>query len=177
MSSRSRVLPLVSFALVTVALAIQPISSQSPRFYPDDPIGRDDDMALDASKVVPIEDSNGYDFVANTFANPGVRHDIRAQNVNTVDEVPDSSWFVNRIGHRPMSTAEIVRGPDRLESISLDGWKVSGGKSSGLQAGFRMTDPAGQIYQIEFDPPSNPEMATGAEQMPVGALHAQLFRS
>ncbi len=24
-------------------------------------------------------------------------------------------------------------------------------------------DPAGQLYQIEFDPPSNPEMATGAE--------------
>ena len=172
MSSKSRVLLLVSLALVTIALAIQPLSSQSPRFYPDDPIGRDDDTAFDASKVVPIEDSNGYDFVANTFANPGVRHDIRARNVNTVDEVPDSSWFVNRIGHRPMSTAEIVRGPDRLESISLDGWKVSGGKSSGLQAGFRMTDPAGQLYQIEFDPPSNPEMATGAEMIGTAFYHA-----
>ena len=45
-----------------------------------------------------IEDSNVYDFVANTFGDLGIRHDVRAQNVNTIDEVPDSSWFVNRIG-------------------------------------------------------------------------------
>ncbi len=54
------------------------MSSQSPAFYPDDPIAVDDDMSLDASKVVPIEDSNIYDFVENTFANPGIRHDVRA---------------------------------------------------------------------------------------------------
>jgi hypothetical protein len=168
----SRYRALLSVALVAAGLAVQPLLSQSPRFFPDDPIARDDDMALDASKVTVIEDSNGYDFVANTFAKPGVRHDVRAQNVNTVDEVPDSSWFVNRIGLRPMSTAEIVRGPDRLESISLEGWKVSGGKSSGLQPGFRMTDPSGQLFQIEFDPPSNPEMATGAEVIGTAFYHA-----
>ena len=93
-------------------------------------------------------------------------------NVNTIDEVPDSSWFVNRIGQRTLSTAELVRGPDRFDSVSLDGWKVSGGKSSGLQPGFRMTDPSGQLYQIEFDPPSNPEMATGAEIIGTAFYHA-----
>ena len=149
-----------------------PVSSQSPAFYPDDPIGFDDDMSLDASKVVPIEDSNIYDFVENTFASPGIRHDVRALNVNTIGEVPDSSWFVNRVGRRTLSTAELVRGPDRFDSVSLDGWKVSGGKSSGLQPGFRMTDPSGQLYQIEFDPPSNPEMATGAEIIGTAFYHA-----
>ena len=149
-----------------------PVSSQSPAFYPDDPIGFDDDMSLDASKVVPIEDSNIYDFVENTFASPGIRHDDRALNVNTIGEVPDSSWFVNRIGQRTLSTAELVRGPDRFDSVSLDGWKVSGGKSSGLQPGFRMTDPSGHLYQIEFDPPSNPEMATGAEIIGTAFYHA-----
>ena len=93
-------------------------------------------------------------------------------NVNTIGEVPDSSWFVNRIGRRTLSTAELVRGPDRFDSISLDGWKVSGGKSSGLQPGFRMTDPSGHLYQIEFDPPSNPEMATGAEIIGTAFYHA-----
>ena len=159
-------------ALTAIALFVQPALSQRPVFYPDDPIAVDDDMALDASKVVPIEDSNGYDFVANTFAKPGVRHDVRAGNVNTIDEVPDSSWFTNRMGRARMSTAEIVRGPDRFETISLDGWKVSGGKSTGLQPGFRMTDPSGQMYQIEFDPPSNPEMATGAEIIGTAFYHA-----
>jgi hypothetical protein len=155
-----------------VALALQVTSAGQPTFYPDDPIPVDDDMSLDASKVSAIEDSNGYDFVVNTFGNPGTRHDVRAGNVNTIDEVPDSSWFVNRVGRRMLSTAELVRGPDRFESISLDGWKVSGGKSSGLQPGFRMTDPSGHLYQIEFDPPSNPEMATGAEIIGTAFYHA-----
>ena len=158
--------------IAVIAIFVQPALSQRPVFYPDDPIAVDDDMSLDASKVVPVEDSNGYDFVTNTFAKPGVRHDVRAGNINTIDEVPDSSWFTNRMGRVRMSTADIVRGPDRLDTISLDGWKVSGGKSSGLQPGFRMTDPSGQTYQIEFDPPSNPEMATGAEIIGTAFYHA-----
>ena len=59
---------------------------------------------------MPIEDTNGYDFVVNTFGHPGERRDVRALNVNTVDEVPDSSWFTNRIGRKAMSTAESREG-------------------------------------------------------------------
>src|SRR5690349_13563521 len=119
-----RLKPETTAAIVAaIALFVQPGLTQRPVFYPDDPIAIDDDTALDASKVAPVEDSNGYDFVANTFAKPGVRHDVRAGNVNTIDEVPDSSWFANRIGRARMSTEEIVRGPDRLKTISLDGWK------------------------------------------------------
>jgi hypothetical protein len=135
-----------------------------PRFFPDDPIWVDDDMSIDASKVAPQEDSNGYDFVVHSFLKPGDRRDVRAMNVNTLDEVPDSSWFTNRIGRRDLPIAELVRGPDRTTSpVSLEGWIVSGGKSTGVQPGFRMTDPSGQLYQIEVDPPDNPEMASGAE--------------
>ncbi len=146
--------------------------SAGPRFYPDDPIWTDDDRAFDASKVKPIEDTNGYDFVVNTFGNPGERRDVRALNVNTVDEVPDSSWFTNRIGRRDMPVAEVVRGPDRTDRLSLDGWVVTGGKGSGVQPGFRMTDPQGQLYQIEVDPVANPEMATGAEIIGTAFYHA-----
>ena len=71
-----------------------------------------------------------------------------------------------------MSIADLVRGPDRVDSISLDGWMVSGGKATGVQPGFRMTDPTGTLYQIEFDPPSNPEMATGAEIIGTAFYHA-----
>jgi hypothetical protein len=154
------------------AVAAALVSTAQPRFYPDDPIWTDDDTRLDASKVGKVADSNGYDFVVNTVVKPGDKQSIRALNVNTVDEVPDSSWFVNRIGRRAMPRAEIVRGPDRVESISLDGWVVSGGKSAGVQAGFRMTDPTGHMYQIEFDPVSNPEMATGAEIIGTAFYHA-----
>jgi hypothetical protein len=159
-------------ACAVLALVMPTLHSATPRFYPDDPIRVDPDSLIDASNVEPHEDTNGYDFVVNTFAKPGDRRDIRSANVNTADEVPDSSWFTNRIGHRAMSLDEVVRGPDEFGRLSLDGWVISGGKSSGVQPGFRMSDPTGQIYQIEFDPPSNPDMATGAEIIGTAFYHA-----
>ena len=146
-----------------LALAGGVFTANTPRFYPDDPLWADDDASLDASRVVAVEDANSYDFVVNTFGKPGERRNVRALNVNTLDEVPDSSWFTNRIGRMRLPTADLVRGPDRVASVSLDGWVVSSGKSTGVQPGFRMTDPQGHLHQIEFDPPSNPELATGAE--------------
>jgi hypothetical protein len=145
----------------------------TPRFFPDDPIWSDDDRVFDASGVAEQEDSNGYDFIVHTFRAPGDRRDVRAMNVNTLDEVPDSSWFTNRIGRRTMTVAEVVRGPD-LDPMPMAfaGWHVSGDKGSGVQPGFRMRDPSGQTYQIEFDPPSNPEMATGAEIIGTAFYHA-----
>jgi hypothetical protein len=157
---------------VAVTSTIGVFTADAPRFYHDDPLWMDDDMALDASKVVAVEDANSYDFIVNTFANPGERRNVRAMNINTIDEVPDSSWFVNRIGRVPLATAALVRGPDRFESVSLDHWVVASGKSTGLQPGFRMTDPEGHLYQIEFDPPSNPELATGAEIIGTAFYHA-----
>ena len=159
-------------AAIAVLTSIAGLTTDGPRFYPDDPISIDDDAALDASAVVAVEDANSYDFVVHTFATPGDRRNVRAQNVNTLDEVPDSSWFVNRMGREAMAVADVVRGPDRVESLSLDGWIVSGGKSTGVQPGFRMTDPKGHLYQIEFDPPTNPEMATGAEIIGTAFYHA-----
>jgi hypothetical protein len=160
-------------ALAALGFALGPTPwSAVPRFYPDDPLWSDDDRAFDASKVVEVEDSNGYDFLVNTFGKPGERRDVRALNVNTVDEVPDSSWFTNRIGRRPMTIEQVVRGPDQIERVSMEGWVVSGGKSTGVQPGFRMTDPAGQLYQIEVDPPSNPELASGAEIIGTAFYHA-----
>ncbi len=79
-------------------------------------------MALDASGAAPIEGSNGYDFAEHTFFGVGDRRDIRAVNVNTIDEVPDSSWFTNRIGVRAMPLDEVVRGPNQLDTIVLLTW-------------------------------------------------------
>jgi hypothetical protein len=156
--------------LLAAGTAVSPRSA-SPRFYPDDPLWTDDDRSMDV-KAVPIEDTNGYDFVVNTFGQPGERRDVRALNVNTVDEAPDSSWFTNRIGRKAMSAAEIARGPDRVEHVNITGWKVSGGKTTGVQPGFRMTDSQGQTYQVEVDPPSNPELASGAEIIGTAFYHA-----
>ena len=40
-----------------------------------------------------------YEMTYNLFVQPGYKPSgLRAQNLNTIDEVPDSSWFTNRIG-------------------------------------------------------------------------------
>src|SRR5688572_28858272 len=99
-----------------------PVDVQSPRFLPDDPLQLDDDRSIDASGVTPIDGSNAYDFAEHTFGKPGDRRDVRAANVNTIDEVPDSSWFTNRIGRRAMTIEEIVKGPNQLETVGIDDW-------------------------------------------------------
>ena len=97
---------------------------------------------------------------------------MRAVNVNTIDEVPDSSWFTNRIGRREMSIDEIVRGPNQLDSVNIDGWPIVQEKSSGITPGYRVTDPTGHLYQVKFDPPEHPEMASGAEVIGAAIYHA-----
>jgi hypothetical protein len=161
--------------LAVAALVLGPIASPraaGPRFFPDDPIEVDNDRALDAGGAAPIETGNYYDFAHNTFGSPGQRADITALNINTVGEVPDSSWFTNRIGRAPMSIEDIVRGPDRFPTLNIDGWPIVRDKGTGLQPGYRVLDPSGHLYQIEFDPASNEEMATGAEIIGTAFYHA-----
>jgi hypothetical protein len=163
---------------VAAACAIAAPSAQHttrPFFLADDPVPVDDDRTRDASAAQPTDLGRYADFVLNTFASPADRRPIRALNVNTLDEVPDSSWFTNRIGVRDMSLEEIVRGPDRLRGVERADWIIVAGKDSGRQAGFRAVragDPEAELFQIEFDPRGNPEMATGAEIIGTAIYHA-----
>ena len=143
-------------ACLCVDAGVRAQNRAAPKFYPDDPILVDDDAAFDAGAVKEMELSEIYDFVQNTFASPGERADIRAVNVNTMDEVPDSSWFTNRIGVRQMSARELARGPNKFERLDADEWVVVSGKGpGGFHPGFRAIHPGDptQIYQLEVDPP------------------------
>jgi hypothetical protein len=147
----------------------------TPRFFPDDPIQVEDDRAFDAGGAEPIEGSNAYDFAEHTFFDRGDRRDIPAVNVNTLGDVPDSTWFTNRIGRRTMPLEEIVRGPNQLDTVSIDDWPIVQEKSSGITPGYRVTDPTGHLYQVKFDPPEHPEMASGAEVIGAAIYHALGF--
>src|SRR5688572_22004822 len=96
----------------------------SLRFFSDEPILRDDDAALDASGVKDLELSESYDFLLHTFASPADRAPIRAVNLNTLDEVPDSTWFTNRIGVRDLSREELLRGPNKFERLDAEDWII-----------------------------------------------------
>jgi hypothetical protein len=95
----------------------------------------------------------------------------RALDVNTLDEVPDSNWFEDRIGARPMTREEIATGPNR-GSAPQGPWTVTSGKMDGETPGLQMTDAAGQLYFVKFDPPAYPELASGAEVVSTKLLYA-----
>lgn len=141
------------------------------KFYPDDPLWRDPETQ-DASGVRPVDLSEQYDFVENTFLGAGDETLERAVNVNSVDEVPDSSWFTNRIGRDRFTAAQLARGPNRGEGPREGPWIVVAGKSEGITPGLTIRDTAGDIYFIKFDPPGNPEMASGAEIISTKFFHA-----
>src|SRR6185295_15845562 len=43
-----------------------------------------------------------------------------AVNVTSMDEVPDSSWFVNRIGLRPASPEEVTSAPCGTKTLDVE---------------------------------------------------------
>jgi len=168
-SSRlTRAMTVLAAGALAGALALD---AATPKFFPDDPIAVDVETQ-DASGVAEQDLSDPYDFLENTFMNPADTSDVRALNVNTIDEVPDSSWWTNRILHREMSVDEIARGP-MVGTGPKDGvWTIVASKNEGITPGLRITDSAGDLYFIKFDPPSNPEMATGAEVVTTPLFHA-----
>ena len=104
---RRRLIVITLLAALSVATA----STQGRRFYDDDPIARDADTE-DASKAKAWDVGLFYDLTVNLFVTAGrTPTNTRAQNVNTVDEVPDSSWFTNRsVSALPVD--QLVRGPN-----------------------------------------------------------------
>jgi hypothetical protein len=167
---RTRAVILVAVIVVSFWTVFASGRANGRKFYPDDPIRRDPETQ-NASHLKELPISELYDFAENSFFGAGDHTDTRAVNVNTVDEVPDSSWFTNRLGQREMSIDQLVKGPD-TGSGPTGVWTITGGKSEGVQPGFTMRDASGQLYFVKFDPPSNPEMASGAEVIATKFFHA-----
>jgi hypothetical protein len=138
------------------------VDTAEPKFRSDDPLAREPD-SQDAAKAQETEIglvySLGYDLFVTASRQPT---NLRAQNVNTIDEVPDSSWFTNRIGARPLTASQIVQQATPGAPPASAKWTVVREKSAGFAPGFTARDANGETWFISFDPPSNPEGATGA---------------
>src|SRR4029450_7496477 len=82
----------VLFAVAAVSLVTTAVvSTQRPRFYPDDPIGREPE-SQDASKAQPNEIEQMYEMVYNLFVEPGRKPpNVRAGTITTSTEVPGPS--------------------------------------------------------------------------------------
>lgn len=96
-----------------------------------------------------------------------------ALDVNALDEVPNSSWFTNRLSARPMTPEEVHRGacddPDDTPALP---WTVVGGKPDGANPGFQATDADGTRFLVKVDGVVQPERATTADVVGAALFHA-----
>ncbi len=87
-------------------------------------------------------------------------------NMNRFDEVPNSSWFINRIGQTTVSVDDILGVGAGFDGPDTSGtWTVFRHKAQGKMPGLWIKDSRGESYIIKFDPDTNPEMHTAATAM------------
>jgi hypothetical protein len=156
-----------SLAAVGAAIAVSASlstfgSASSPRFFDDDPIWVDQDTE-DAAGIEPLDVDLVTDLAANLALGSDVRTPVRAQNINSVGEVPDSSWYTNRLGRLALTPDDVFRGPDRTNGPAEGPWTVTSSKSDGVTPGFTIKDSTGQRWFLKFDPPGYRGMSTGTE--------------
>jgi hypothetical protein len=147
---------------VFVLLAARTPGGAGLRFYDDDPLTVEPETQ-DASGVQERDIDLVSDVLLNTFTRPGdSTPDVRARDVNTIDEVPDSSWFTNRIFAKPVSLPDLTRGPNTTGGPAAGSWTVIHPKESGFAPGFTVRDAKGGVWFLTFDPVGSPRAATGA---------------
>jgi hypothetical protein len=153
----------LAFSFLPLGLAFTLLSgpAMAAKFFHDDPILTEPETQ-DASAASPWSIDLFYDLLLNQFTRPGLPPGDRARNVNTIDEVPDSSWFTNRILARPLTIEEAERGPLRSDGPAPGQLTVIRAKSEGAAPGFTLRDSAGVTWFVAFDPKSNPEGSSAA---------------
>ena len=134
----------LSACLVFPVFLIWGPSANAQKFYPDDPLEKE-------PPPWPVIDP-GYralsptlEFLSNTLTKPGQRQPeigvIPAGAVNTLDEVMDGLWFVNRHARHRMTEEELMRGPgDQLPPSTERKWQALTIKSFGARPGILIAD-------------------------------------
>ncbi len=165
---RSSLFYMVLFAL-GACLTASPAAAQV--FVPDDPVAVDPDRA-DVPPPAERALSDYYDYVEQAVREAG-RTSGKAMNINTLDEVPRSSWYQPRHYYDRMTEAELRRGPLRDDGPDSTGsWRVVGGKSEGKSSGLTIVDESGDRYLLKFDAPGFMELSTGAEAIATRIFYA-----
>ena len=125
------------------------VSVQSPRFYPDDPIERVPE-SQSVSIASAYDESELYELVYNLFVRPGYKPSgLRAADLNTVDEVPDSSWFTNRVGSKPVTIEALSRGPNAGPPPDTSKWVLVRQRPGRIQVSRQGC--TGRNVFLEFD--------------------------
>ena len=161
--------------LLSIALlAGGPAAAQ--KFFPDDPLEKEL-TPLDTPDPLYRALSATLEYFTNAFSAPGEEHPesgvIPALGINTMDEVMDGAWFVNRHSKKRLTPEELQRGPGNQfpPSRSLQ-WDVLAVKRFGYRPGILMEDDEERQYLLRFDPPGQLELSTGAEVVSSKLIYA-----
>lgn len=142
----------------------------SVRKFPEQPpIWKDDDQ----QSFAPVPDEYfspfGWDAADNTVFRPIARFFAvdpaeRAENVNAFDEVPDSSWFTNRMYSERLSDEALRAGACNGPPLDTEStWTITGAKPDGANPGFVMKAADGRRYIVKFAKGNQPVRATSAD--------------
>src|SRR5678815_969912 len=129
----------------------------APRFANAAPVARVDDRRDVATKPAErefVHDLYHYDgTVQRRFTRAmELPRAQRALGVNALDEVPDSTWFTNRIGIRDLTLDELRAGPTEIGSPEPHmPWTVRSTKTGGSEFGLMITDARGVKFMLKFD--------------------------
>lgn len=157
----------LTLALVTLAFSA---SARAPRFFDDDPIWTEP-VTQNVANPSRYEPTLLFQTVVNLFGKPGDPVlDQRAKDINTVDEVPDGQFYVNRAGRMPLTPELVAKAANTGTGPAAGPWTVVSAKSDGITPGFTIRDVKNDLWFLKFDPPGWPGMATGAE-----AIAGKLF--
>ena len=162
--------------LLLIAVLLGALSLQAQKFYPDDPLTRE-------PAPFPIEEANFrglnplYELVMQQLGKQGERHPadgvIPALSANTMGEVMDGPWFVNRHARQRLSATELVKGPPQGEAPSnQQKWRVLTVRKYGIRPGLLIRDAENKFFLLRFDPPGQLEMSTGASMIGSRIFHA-----
>ena len=189
--------------LALSALALVACSGSERRFPLRDPVTRDADLASvyvrcrrvhskDAREHVtcapaPYHSSLYWNGVDNLFFRPlsdafAVRTSGESVNVSSLDEVPDSAWFTNRIAG--VTPEQLRLGACKREQLldpasAADGaWVIDQGKLDGSMPGFRVVVPGKGKYMLKVQSVDDqPERPTAASVIGAAAFWAAGYYS
>ncbi len=156
---------LAIIAVLTLAASAASVSTSGRKFYDDDPIWRMPETRS-AANAKPLDIDLFFEYAYNLFVNASrTPSNTRAGDLNTVDEVPDSSWFTNRIGVVPLTDVQVARGVNSETRPATEKWTLLREKSTGTNPGFTARDANGQTWFLQFDVPEFPEAGTAAVEI------------
>jgi hypothetical protein len=155
--------------LVTLFACGDPPAIPRARFANQPIVWKVDDHNNTEAKPANVAPLTDLDFYRRSFQRPLIQglevpRPRRAEALNALDDVPDSTWFTNRIGRQTLTPEQIATGPLEHDSPEASKpWTVVSSKYGGIAPGLIITDGKGEKYLLKFETAGMPELESGAD--------------